>query len=173
MIEVVYYVAASLDGYIATEDGRVDWLPPIEPGGEDYGSAGLLASVDALIMGARTYEFCLSLGAWPYPKHPTWVFAHGGTAAPPAVTITSATPGEGVAAMERAGARRAWLVGGGRLAASFRAEGLLARYVVSVVPVVLGRGIPMLAPAPGREGLALVASRVYPDGIVQLEYRRA
>src|SRR6185436_9202777 len=56
MVEIVYYAAASLDGFIATPDGSVDWLPPIEAGGEDYGYGDFYASADAILMGSATYE---------------------------------------------------------------------------------------------------------------------
>ena len=59
MVEIVYYAAASLDGFIATPDGGVDWLPPIEPGGEDYGYGDFYAS------GSATYENILRHAAWP------------------------------------------------------------------------------------------------------------
>jgi dihydrofolate reductase len=65
VVEVVYYVAASLDGFIATPDGGVGWLEPFE--GEDYGYAAFYASGDALLMGRRTFEKTLALGPWPYP----------------------------------------------------------------------------------------------------------
>jgi dihydrofolate reductase len=174
VIEIVYYVAASLDGFIATADGGVEWLKPFEGGAGDYGYGALLASVDALLMGARTYEFCATLPEWPYPDHPGWVLAHGAPApAAPNVHVTADAPREVVAAMERAGSHRAWLVGGGRLATSLRAEGLIARYIVSIIPVVLGSGVPMMAPGGGREPLELVRTQAYASGIVQVEYRRS
>jgi dihydrofolate reductase len=172
VIEIVYYVAASLDGFIATADGGVEWLKPFEGGAEDYGYGALLASMDALLMGARTYEFCAALPEWPYPDHPSWVLAHGAPApAAPNVRVTADAPREVVAAMERAGSRRAWLVGGGRLAASLRAEGLIGRYIVSIIPMVLSGGLPMLAPGGTLGRLELVRTQAYPSGIVQVEYR--
>lgn len=74
MLEVVYYVAASLDGYIATDDGGVDWLAPFQSAKEDHGTGDLYSSVDALLMGSHTYEFALELGQWPSPDKPSWVF---------------------------------------------------------------------------------------------------
>jgi len=75
MVEIVYYAAASLDGFIATPDGGVDWLPPIEAGGEDYGYGDFYPSVDAILMGSATYENILRHAAWPYPDKRCWVFS--------------------------------------------------------------------------------------------------
>src|ERR1051325_10805951 len=72
--EVIYFVASSLDGYIATADGSVDWLIAFQARGEDDGAAELHASVDALLLGSHTYEFALKLGQWPAPDKPSWVF---------------------------------------------------------------------------------------------------
>lgn len=66
MAEVVYYVAASVDGYIATADGAVDWLSPFHAAGEDHGYADLLASLGGIVMGRRTYDQVRGFGPWPY-----------------------------------------------------------------------------------------------------------
>src|SRR5438874_12238991 len=94
-MEVVYYVASSLDGYIATADGSVDWLSRFHTSGEDHGAGRLQASVDALLLGSHTYEFALKLGQWPSPDTPSWVFTgrrlkqlH------PSISFTSQTPRE-------------------------------------------------------------------------------
>jgi dihydrofolate reductase len=62
MLQVVYYVATSLDGYIASVDGSVEWLRPFQEHGEDHGATALHASVDALLLDSHTYEFALQLG---------------------------------------------------------------------------------------------------------------
>jgi len=173
MTEIIYYVAASLDGYIATPDGGVGWLAPFEGAGEDYGYAAFYASVDALLLGSRTYEQVLTFGEWPYAGKPCWVFSRR----PPAparlgVIVTAQTPGQVAADLEARGIRRAWLVGGGQLAGAFRVEGLIGETIVSIIPVLLGAGIPLFgAPASTTvETLKLVEHKVYANGVVQLRY---
>ena len=73
--------------------------------------------------------------------------------------------------MRTRGIRRAWLVGGGKLAAAFRAERLISEHIVSVIPVILGAGIPLFDGAGPFEKLNLVSSRAYDSGIVQLRYK--
>ena len=176
MVEIVYYAAASLDGYIATSDGSVDWLPPIEAGGEDYGYGDFYASIDAILMGSATYENILRHAAWPYPGKSCWVFtkqrryAKGGDAN---VTFTGASPDYMVEELAGQGIKRAWLVGGGKLAAAFREQRLITTYGFCIVPIILGGGIPLLAPRGPLHKLVLSGCQAYPDGAVMLWYRKA
>jgi len=173
MTSVTYFVASSIDGYIATESGSVDWLGPFQSQKEDHGFLELYSSVDALLMGSRTYEFALTAPAWPSPDKFTWVFTRRSfRIAHPSITLTADTP---ATVMQALGARRmkhAWLMGGGRLAASFRQEGLISRYVISVMPVVLGGGIPLMGVTGQTETLALVSAKPFKSGVVQLTYEK-
>ena len=175
MFEVIYYVASSLDGYIAAADGSVDWLSRFHTGGEDHGAGDLEASVDALLLGSHTYEFALKLGQWPSPGKPSWVFTgrelrilHS------SITLTAQSPREVIELLTSRGLRRAWLMGGGKLAASFHADQLISRYIISVFPVLLGSGIPVFAPhASAPNTLRFVAAKPFRSGIVQLTYEPA
>jgi dihydrofolate reductase len=174
MSEVVYYVATSLDGYIATPDGGVEWLEPFESGPEDYGYSAFYDSVDAVLLGSRTYEQSLSFGEWAYPGKPCWVFSGRlDSPAPQGVTVTGRSPFEVVAELSERGIGRAWLVGGGSLAASFRDAGLITELIVSIMPVILGGGVPLFWAAGPQTRLHLMDSTVYDDGVIQLVYRLA
>jgi dihydrofolate reductase len=170
MPDIVYYVAASLDGYIATPDGGVGWLAPFEGSRQDYGYAAFLASVDGLVLGRRTYEQSLTFGPWPYEDKRAWVFSHGTLDEGERVTVTDESPAEVASEMDALGLRRAWLVGGAALAASFRDAGLISEYIVSVMPVVLGGGVPLFGATGRTEALRLVKCTQYDDGVVQLRY---
>jgi dihydrofolate reductase len=171
--QIIYYVAASLDGYIATPDGDVAWLAPFEATGEDYGYATFYASIDAVLLGRKTYEQGLSFGDWPYPGKPCWVFTRQALeVGQPDVRVAREGLRPALAELTARGCRRAWLVGGGTLAAAFRAEGLISEYIVAVVPVILGAGIPLFAGAAPPEYLSLLESRVFRNGIVQMHYLR-
>lgn len=173
MPEVVYYVAASIDGYIATPDGGIEWLAPFEGTGEDYGYAQFYESVGAVLLGRRTYETSLAFEEWPYPGKPCCVFSHGNVRSlSPDVTRTAQSPVQIVSEMATRGLQRAWLVGGGALAASFRSDGLISEYIVTVVPVILGAGVPLFADVGPPESLKLVEAKSYPKGLVQLRYLR-
>jgi len=172
--EVIYYVAASVDGYIATMDGGIEWLAPFEGTGEDYGYAQFYDSVEAVLLGRRTYETSLAFAEWPYPGKPCWVFSHGNIRSLSSdVVRTAQAPVEVMDHIATSGVRRTWLVGGGALAASFRAEGLITEYIITIVPVVLGAGVPLFADPGPPERLQLVEEKSYPKGLVQLRYVRA
>ena len=175
MPEITYSAASSLDGYIATPDGSVDWLAQFRSLGEDRGVGELHASVDALLLGSHTYEFALHLGRWPSPDKLSWVFTSRKLPVlHPSVTLTSETPTEITKLLDARGVRHAWLMGGGKLAASFHSEGLISRYVISVFPVLLGSGVPLFAShSCNFESLRLVTAKPFASGIVQLSYHRA
>jgi dihydrofolate reductase len=174
MTEVVYYVASSLDGFIAPPDGSVAWLSPFEGAGEDHGYREFYAGVDVILIGRRTYQQALTFGDWVYPGKPCWVFTRGALASPrDDVRITDQPPARVVRGLAEAGHRRAWLVGGGELAGAFRAANLIDEYVLSHVPVLLGAGIPLFGAGGGAiERVHMVGSRTFATGIVQTRYRR-
>src|SRR5256714_15278059 len=106
MVKVVYYVASSLDGYIATSDGGVDWLNRFHVAGEDHGAGKLEASIDALLLGSHTYEFALKLGQWPSPNKPSWVFTGRDLRVlHPSITLTSQSPRQVLESLESRGMR--------------------------------------------------------------------
>lgn len=171
-MEISLYIATSLDGYIADTAGGVDWLSVVEEPGEDYGYQSFYDSVDALILGSRTYEQVLDWGDWPYPGKPAWVLSSRALPAPPEVTVVDTGPHELVREMDALGIRRAWLVGGAETVAAFVRAGQVARYIISLVPVILGDGLPLFLPGVGHHGLRLVDHRRFHTGLVQLTWER-
>ena len=170
-----YYVAASLDGFIAEEDGGLQWLfdaagdPNVD---EDIGYLEFFRHVSALAVGATTYEIMAAHDRpWDYAGRPTWVFTHRSDLPVPEgadVRFVQGSPSDHIAQM-RAGDGNLWVVGGGQLASQFADEGLLDELIVAYVPVVLGRGIPLFARAiPGT--LELTGSERLPDGMVSNTY---
>src|SRR5215470_14317395 len=92
-LEIIYSVASSLDGYIATVDAGVDWLSRFHSSPEDRGFGDLESSVDALLLGSHTYEFALKLGQWPSPNKPSWVFTRRKLPIlDPSITLTTESP---------------------------------------------------------------------------------
>lgn len=171
-VEVIYCVAGSLDGYIANTDGGVDWLARFRVPDEDHGVSDLHASVDALLLGSNTYEFALNLGRWPSRDKPSWIFTRRQLRVlDPSIILTAQSPREVLALLASRGMYRTWLMGGGKLAASFHTERLISRYIITVLPVLLGCGIPLLAPHTSPlDPLQLVDVKSFKSGIVQLTY---
>jgi dihydrofolate reductase len=174
MPRVQYYLAASLDGFIATEDHDLQWLfdaaeNPLEGGDANYNA--FYAEVGALAIGASTYEFMLT-HAWEYEGVPAWVFTHRELPIPDGADVRLVQGGvaEHIADMRAAaGAKNVWVVGGGELASQFAEAGELDELIVSYVPVVLGSGIPLFArPIPGQ--VKLRSSERLPQDMVQSIY---
>jgi dihydrofolate reductase len=169
---LIYYVAASLDGYIARPDGRIDWLEPVRPPGDGLGDNAFHDGIDALLMGRMTFDALMAAeGGWPYPGKPCLVLArHLPEHVPDNVSMRHCTPAEALAELAERGHQRIWLVGGGSLAGNCFAAGLLDELVVSLVPYVLGAGIPLFSSGLER-CLKLRAQRSFNGGVVQLHYQ--
>jgi dihydrofolate reductase len=143
MPKTILYIASSLDGYIARADGGIDWLSVVDREGTDYGYSEFYAGVDAIAMGSRTYEQVLGFGEWPYPGRQVFVFTHRPLERiSPDINLTEQDPNDLVHELDRAGIRTLWLAGGGGLVASFMQHRLIDEYIISIVPAVLGDGIP-------------------------------
>jgi dihydrofolate reductase len=151
MSRTVYYTATTLDGFLADEHDSLDWLlrQDVDDDGP-FGYAAFIADVGALAMGATTYEWVLAHhertgDPWVY-EQPTWVFTHRDLPlAADTVRLTAAAAEEVHAQMQAAAqGRDLWVVGGGDLAGQFADAGLLDEIVVSIAPVVIGAGKPLL-----------------------------
>lgn len=171
------YIATSLDGFIARENGALDWLEAVgDPisGPEDYGYHAFMGTVDALVMGRNTYEAVRGFGgAWHYGEKPVVVLTTRSLDIPPdlSATVTSmrGTPEEVVRQLATRGARHLYIDGGDTVRRFLRA-GLIDRLIISRIPVLIGNGIPLFGPLPHDVRLQHVATRAYPSGLVQSEY---
>jgi len=173
MTQVVLYIAASLDGYIARTDGSIDWLSTVEKPGEDYGYASFYSSIDAVVAGRKTYELGLGFEEWPYPGKKCFIFTSRAIASDRSdVEFLSTDVRQGMAKIEAQGFKRVWLVGGGALIRSFLSEALIDEHIVSVIPILLGSGIPLFPPPTPEQKFRLADARHYESGLVQIRYER-
>jgi len=170
--QIVYSVGVSLDGFIADANGGVDWLHAAMVKGESYGLDEFFRSIDAVLMGSRTYEKSLAMGGGFGSKMPTWIFSSRPLRAKGA-TVTSESPAAVVAALNERGIKRAWLMGGGQLASSFLKAGLIDEISFGLMPVVLGAGIPVFAGGISPTHLKLVHRKEYKGGAMGLTFRPA
>jgi len=148
MASTVYYTATSLDGFIADRDGSLDWLFRQEQDGSgQLGFDAFLPRIGAVVMGSTTYEWVLAQGVDPWPYHvPTWVLS---TRELPRVDGDVRFARGDVRTVHQemvavAGERDRWVVGGGELAGQFADAGLLDEVIVTIAPVTLGGGAPLL-----------------------------
>ena len=166
------FIAVSLDGFIARPDGRIDYLSIVEQPGEDYGYKRFHDSIDTLIVGRKTYDLALGFDPWPYTGKRCIVLTH----APPTAgarhgeELYSGAPRPLLERLATEGSKRCY-VDGGAVIQQFLAAGLITDLTVSVLPILLGEGVPLFGKTGRDIRLELVEHRAFKSGLVQLEYR--
>jgi dihydrofolate reductase len=170
-MRVSVFVGTSLDGFIARPNGDLDWLP--EGGGEPHGYNEFIASVDALVIGRKTFEKVLTFEAWPYGDKRVVVLSSRpvdlSAAVGGVVEQMAGTPAEIVSQLAASGAHHLYIDGGITIQGFLRA-GLVQRLIITRVPVLIGRGVPLFGALPRDIRLRHIATRHYPSGLVQSEY---
>jgi dihydrofolate reductase len=170
-VKVSVFIGTSLDGFIARLDGSYDFLPA--DGGEPHGYNEFFASVDALVIGRKTFETVLAFEAWPYEKKRVVVLSsqpinvsavRGGV-----VEQMSGDPAEIVAQLAADGVQHIYVDGGITIQRFLRA-GLIQHLTITRVPVLIGEGIPLFDKLPHDLQLRHVATREYASGLVKSEY---
>jgi dihydrofolate reductase len=171
---VSVFIGTSVDGFIARKNDDLDFLP--EGGGEPHGYNEFMASVDALVIGRRTYEKVLTFGAWPYGSKRVVVLSsrpidlsvvRGGV-----VEQMAGQPAEIVAQLAARGVHNLYIDGGVTIQRFLRA-GMIQRLIITRVPVLIGDGVPLFGTLLHDVRLRHVATRHYPSGLVQSEYEVA
>lgn len=150
-MRTTYYVASSLDGFIADESGGVDWLDDVKTDPAISSYEKFYSTVDGLLMGRATYDFIFDYGSWPYGDKPAWVVTSRSIDPLPGCNLQASTDLEPAwNDASSLGLEHLWVVGGGKLIASLLQKDLLTHIQTTIMPVVLGKGIPLIdaLPAP-------------------------
>jgi dihydrofolate reductase len=166
------FVGASVDGFIARPNDDLDFLPP--GGGEPHGYNEFIASVDAIVIGRKTFEKVLTLGPWAYGDKRVVVLSSRpldlSAAVGGSVEQMAGPPAEIVSHLAASGAHELYIDGGITIQRFLRA-GLIQRLIITRVPVLIGEGVPLFGTLPRDIRLRHVATRHYPSGLVQSEYQ--
>lgn len=164
------FVGTSVDGFIARPDGTFDFLPA--DGGEPHGYTEFIASVDAIVIGRKTFETVLAFPGWPYGKKRVVVLSSSPldfSGIRGVVEQLGGAPAEIVAQLAARGIHHLYIDGGITIQRFLR-EGLVDRLIITRVPVLIGEGIPLFGSVPHDVLLEHVATRSFPSGLVQSEY---
>jgi dihydrofolate reductase len=176
MTKTVLYIATSLDGFIARPDGKLDWLTSVpNPQTGDYGYAELLKSIGTTIMGRNTYEEIIRFGVdWPYIGLNSFVVTTNKALkikSPDTYTLT-ANLKDFVIELKKKTEKDIWLIGGGHLITTFINEGLLDRMIITVIPKIIGEGLPLFTGKPKETNWKLAEAKSFDTGVVNLTYEK-
>ena len=170
------YFAASLDGFIAKDDGSIDWLnnaTAATPNGEDYGFQSFMDTVDTLVVGRKTFEQVLTFGQWAYGDTPVVVLSHRPLSFSAEVPESVSHSSESIVALcdrlASNGVEHIYVDGGATIQ-GFLAAGLLNEITVTVIPAILGGGISPFSQLDTEVALTMLHAEVFDFGFVQIRY---
>ncbi|MDR0558626.1 MAG: dihydrofolate reductase family protein [Prevotellaceae bacterium] len=174
MKKIILYIATSLDQCIAEPDGSLDWLTEFpNPEKTDYGYKNLLASVDTVIMGGKTYRELLNMDViWPYPNQHTYVVSHHEWSAKENISFITENIVETISELRNRKGKDIWLVGGGELISMLLAANLIDEMRIAYIPVILARGVPLFPEQPKESKWELAGTQAYNSNVLMVEYRR-
>lgn len=171
--KVILYISMSLDGYIATKDNSLEFISMVEQEGEDYGYNDFVKSIDAVIIGRKTYEKVIEMG-YEYPHTDKDVYIVTRTAKPSIgnfkfysddlsrlVNHLRSQPGKNI-----------YCDGGSEIANELIKNNLVDEFIISVIPILLGDGIKLFNDGRPKQTLELISAKQFDKGLTQLHYKR-
>lgn len=167
--KISIYIAMSIDGYIARKDGNLDWLEYGHTGSEDYGFKKFINSIDTLILGRNTYQVVSGFEEWPYKGKKVIVLSNTLKVVRKEAELFCGQLPDLLSKLHSENIRHIW-VDGGITASKFLETGLVDELTISIIPMVLGSGIPLFSIMNKEHKCQLVSTQPYPSGLVQLKY---
>lgn len=175
MRKVILYTAASLDNYIARPNGDIDWLQPDDKmqGDEDYGYSEFIETIDTTLMGNNTYNVIMGFNQpFPYPELKNYVFSRSVEKQETGyVKFISGNIAKFVQNLKEDKGKDIWLIGGGQVNRLMLRNNLIDKIILTIIPVVLGEGIPLFDRPSGEAKFDLENCKSYNTGLVQLTMR--
>ncbi|MFT2007270.1 dihydrofolate reductase family protein [Pontibacter sp. 13R65] len=175
MRKIILYIAASLDGYIARPDGNVEWLHDAEFAlpGEDFHYSSFLETIDTTLMGNSTYKAVLGFDMpFPYPDKTNYVFSRSSENKDTEfVKFVSTDAITFIKELKEQPGKDIWLIGGGQLNTLVLNAGLLDEIILTYIPILLGKGIPLFAEGVQEQKLQVESNHCYDNGFVQSTLR--
>jgi dihydrofolate reductase len=176
MPEIRLFIATSLDGYIARENGSLDWLVNIpNPSQTDHGYNEMIANTDVIVMGRKTYDEILGFGIdWPYENCKTFVLTSKPDFVPstPNSLVLDNIESGTIDFLKNQSRKSIWLAGGGSLVTQFLNLGAIDKMTISIVPHIFGKGIRLFPDKTAETQFETIKTELFDTGIVNLVYRR-
>jgi dihydrofolate reductase len=169
---IIVNIATSADGYVARPDGNLDWLTKRPAPKGFYGLPQFSRSIDAKILGRKTFDLSVKMGAKFSGNDVHYVFSRGSTPAsvPAGVEFVTQSISTFAERLRKQPGKNIWMMGGGEIIGSFLDEQAIDEFIITVVPTFIGEGVPLIAPRHCEVPLRLLSLRRFRDGVVQLRY---
>jgi dihydrofolate reductase len=171
--KIIVHIATSADGYIARPDGDIEWLTNRPAPKGFYGIGTFVNSIDTKLLGRKTFDLSVQMGAAFETTTPHYVFSRRPPPAPvPAgVEFIAEDIGAFAKRLRTGNGKNIWMMGGGEIIASFLDAGAIDEFIISVIPTFIGEGIPLMAHRHRHLPLRLESVRRFSDGVVQVHYK--
>ena len=175
MRKIILYIAASMDGYIARPDGNIDWLhdKKYTIPDEDFGYTAFLQTIDTTLFGHSTYKQVMGFDMpFPYPDLKNYVFSRSEQQDTEYVTFIKDNAVDFIEKLKEQPGKDIWLIGGGQLNATVLNAGLLDEIILTYIPIILGKGIPLFSEEAREHKLKLIPTenKLYRNGFLQVRY---
>ncbi len=170
--KVVVFIAASIDGFIATNDGDLSFLSAVEKEGEDYGYAAFISTVDTVVLGKKTYDKVIAMGyPFPHADKEAYIITRTAKEAIGATQFYTGDVVELVQQLKQQEGRTIFIDGGAYVVNRLLQAKLIDEIYLSIIPVLLGSGIALFEPHNPLQKMQLLHTQSFDTGLVQLHYR--
>jgi len=161
----------SLDGYIARPDGDLSFLSLVDEKGQDYGYSEFIKNVDTVILGRKTYDKVLTFGIpFPHADKQTFVITHTPQLKNGNITFYTGDLSALIAELKAEGGKNIFVDGGAEIVNEMMKRSLIDEYIISIIPVYLGEGVPLFKKGRPEVKLKLISAKTFDKGLVQLHY---
>ena len=169
--KLILYIAMSLDGYIATTDDKIDFLNCVQKEGEDYGYTAFTQGVDTIIMGRKTYDKILTLvPVFPHQNKECYIITRTPRASIGKIHFYTGDLKELLSRLKAKPGKDIYLDGGAEIVNALLKEELIDEMYISIIPILLGKGLPLFSSDRPDSKLKLVNCKSFEKGLVQLHY---
>jgi dihydrofolate reductase len=167
--KIIVNIATSADGYIARPNHDIEWLTSRPAPKGFYGMGRFMQSIDTKLLGRKTYDLSVRMGA-KFDRHYVFSRQQPPASVPTGVEFINGAINSFAKRLKHERGKNIWMMGGGDIIASFLDEGAIDEFIISIVPIFIGEGIPLIAPRHRHVPLHLHSVKHFPDGVVQVHY---
>lgn len=171
--KVILYIAASLDGYIAKPNDDLEFLSIVEQEGQDYGYAEFIKTVDAVIVGRKTYDKVISMGFdFPHADKDAYVITRTPSPDLGSVKFYTGDLKSLVDKLKSENGKNIFCDGGAEIVNELLKNDLIDEFIISIIPILVGNGTKLFKDGRPEQKLELVSAKSFDKGLTQLHYKR-